>query len=176
MNCLIASDSRGFKLEPAIVELADYTNLKIPIYFTNISGANIATLTEHLVDYPGFADFDLVLFNAGVNNLSTRGRNGMVSHRFIDPEQMFSSVTSEAVRACQVLRKLNPNVVFCQICGLDVDAYNASKGRFPSSLESQSTLDSTIPNINHFLQELNGEIGTAAPWRSEEHTSELQSP
>ena len=166
MKCLIASDSRGFALESAIRGLVASKNVQVSFVFHNVSGANIAALANELLEFPNLHTFDLVLFNAGVNNLSVRNRRGLVTHRFQTVQDLVDTVGSEMKCAHSSLLQRTNRLLLSLITGLDVDRYNAYKGRHSNSVELQAVLNEAITPLNRYIQELNISCDLVAPWTS----------
>ena len=166
MKCLIASDSRGFALEAAIRGLVASKNIKVTFVFHNKSGANISTLTNELLEFPDLHTFDLVLFNAGVNNLSIRSCRGLVSHIFQTVQDLVDTVGAEMKHAHKTLLHRTNRLLMSLITGLDVDRYNAHKGRHSNSVDLQTVLNEAITPLNRFIQDLNISCDLLAPWTS----------
>ena len=163
MKCLIASDSRGFMLEKAFSRLPLGRCMGLTIDFVSKPGATIQSLTAQLRRHPCIRSYDLILFNAGVNNLSFRAKNGIIHLRFDDPYALVAALMTELAEAQHVLHGLNRNVALCTISGLDVDRYNAHKGKRSCSLASQAALNKAMPHLNDAVSELNRRAGMDTP-------------
>ena len=92
MKCLIASDSRGFMLEKAFSRLPSSRCMGLTIDFVSKPGATIQSLTGQLRRHPGIRSYDLIMFNAGVNNLSFRAKSGLIHLRFDDPYALVAAL------------------------------------------------------------------------------------
>ena len=131
--------------------------------FYRKSGANVANLTSALLDLPDLYTYDLVFVNAGVNNLSQRDHRGLVTHRFSTVQSLVDTVGLEVKNATTVILQKSQRLLVSLITGLDVDRYNAYKGRHSQLSELQAVLNEAIILLNRLIKDLNIKCDLVAP-------------
>ena len=169
---LIIMDSRGIGFEEILKQtlMAKHQHqMQVTVKVLAVSGANLQSIESKAIDELSKYRYDQVFVMLGINNITKRFYQKEVILEFENVPDLVDSLDNMYTSLKTKLQPYAPNIIICQLVGLDILMYNLEK-MGPNDLliadypRMQQIVNEAMSFVNRSIDSMNISSNVIGPW------------